>query len=218
MWGPGGAGPGIDDTFGCDSISDEIDPSGGCAQAQDWFSNPNWSPWNIEFTGTLYGKYYDETFETWAQYADWSTGIAALPASQCYQEAMTIASNQGLSSVSGTCTSSAFGLVYSFLWSDNGDSADESVNAAAVNGWSDPITSFHGGAHSWYLGGFLDGFFDTTHLVDSIDGGLGINAHSDPFGPFNPLHYIVQIPLTALNPSGQSWSGTCSAVGGCSFP
>jgi RHS repeat-associated protein len=40
------------------------------------------SPFQYQFTGTLYGKSYNETFATWDAYADWRTGIAALPQNQ----------------------------------------------------------------------------------------------------------------------------------------
>ena len=167
----------------------------------------------IQFTGFLYGKPYEETFNSWNEYASWAQGIAALPASQCYQSAMVVAQNQGVTSVTGTCTAGTAGLTYKFQL----DSTGTNVNQAAVEaagGWPDPITWFHGGAPSWFLDGFSGGFFGTAHLVD-LWNGTPVNAHIDPFGPLNPLHYIIQIPLGIFN--GPSWSGTCSAIGGCSF-
>ncbi len=74
--------------------------------------------------------------------------------------------------------------------------------------WSDPITRFHGGNPSWYSGFF----FDTPHLIGSDP----ISAHIDPFGPLNPLHYLVQLPAM-LFPAGQSGTANCSVAGGCNF-
>jgi hypothetical protein len=48
------------------------------------FSSGQWgssipSPIDLQVTGKLYGKSYDQTFSAWNTYADWRTGIAALP-------------------------------------------------------------------------------------------------------------------------------------------
>lgn len=77
--------------------------------------------------------------------------------------------------------------------------------------WSDPISWFHkdengNGLPSWYSGFFSD----TPHLIGSDPA----SAHIDPFGPFNPLHYLIQIPAMKF-PAGASGTMTCSVNGGC---
>jgi hypothetical protein len=102
-------------------------------------------------------------------------------------------------------------MVYS-VWVP--DLSDESVDAAAAandGGWSDPITFLHHGASSWYFGLW----FDAGHLVDST-GSFEINAHIDPFGPLNPLHYLIQLPSMMFGSSGKQ-GASCSLNGGCTF-
>ena len=182
--------------------------------ANGWSWSPD-SPTAFEFTGTKYGKQYNDYFNTWADYSSWSTDLAAQPSSQCYQSAMVIMKIQGSTSVSGSCTESTAGLVYSFQMSKGSTDKVNRVTVKADGGWPDPITSYHNGADSWYFGVFAD----TPHLVDfTVDqngNSVPINAHVDPFGPFNPLHYLIQLPLGKVG--GANWNGTCSAVGGCSF-
>jgi hypothetical protein len=85
------------------------------------------------------------------------------------------------------------------------------VNKSNFNGWfKDPLTYLHGGNPSWYQGCGL--LFDTVHVIGSDP----VSAHVDPFGPFNPFHYLIQMPAMLL-PSGAPMSGTCSLNGGCSF-
>ncbi len=90
--------------------------------------------------------------------------------------------------------------------------SDESVDTAAAKAggaWSDPITFFHNGASSWYFGFFSD----AGHLVDSTTMDP-INAHIDPFGPLNPLHYLIQLPSMMFSPAPVQ-GATCSLNGGC---
>jgi RHS repeat-associated protein len=100
-------------------------------------------------------------------------------------------------------------LVYS-VWLDSCPVGDCKLNRDNLDGyWKDPLNSFHGGNDSWYSGYFLD----TPHIVD----GLTISAHVDPFGPLNPLHYIIQIGIGYLLPPGPPGVATCSIVGGCTI-
>jgi RHS repeat-associated protein len=74
----GGSGDdqiGMDSTFGCTEF-DSINPSSGCAQALNWFANPDWSPWNIQYTGPA-SDGQPVTFDIWDQYANWRTTVAA---------------------------------------------------------------------------------------------------------------------------------------------
>jgi RHS repeat-associated protein len=172
-----------------------------------------WNPVQFEFTGTLYGKYYDEKFDSWGQYADWATGIAALPESQIYQSFILIANNQGLDPNSSSLVDYTHAaMVYSVSMQGLADQSVDAQAAGNAGGWSDPIKFFHDGASSWIFGWFLD----TGHLVDST-ASQGINAHVDPFGPFNPLHYLVQLPSMLLG-AGQSGKAMCSVNGGCTTP
>jgi hypothetical protein len=102
-----------------------------------------------------------------------------------------------------------YAMVYS-AWVP--DLSDQSVNAQAAadsGGWQDPLNCLHGGASSWYFGWF----FDSGHLVDSTPD-VPINAHIDPFGPANPLHYLIQLP-SMLFPGGAPGTATCAVNGGC---
>jgi RHS repeat-associated protein len=176
------------------------------------------SQFGIEFKGTLYGKYYDQVFSNWDEYANWATGIAALPESQMYQSFLLIASNQHIDPNALLMVGYQYAAMVYGVWVP--DLADESVDSnAAVNdgGWQDPLTGFHKGADSWYFGNLFG--FDTGHLVDSIvtdSGEIPINAHIDPFGPFNPFHYIIQLP-SMLFGKGDPGTATCAVYGGCSI-
>jgi len=74
----GGSGDdeiGTESTFGCTEF-DSINPSSGCTQALNWFVNPNWSPWDIQYTGPA-SDGQTVTFDTWNQYANWRTTVAS---------------------------------------------------------------------------------------------------------------------------------------------
>jgi hypothetical protein len=81
-------------------------------------------------------------------------------------------------------------------------------NIANASGWPDPITFMHQGNPSWYFGSRFG--FNAGHLI----GGDPAGAHIDPFGPLNPLHYLIQMPamLFASGPVGHTF---CSINGGC---
>lgn len=105
-------------------------------------------------------------------------------------------------------------------WPGTSDPAFESVNpygAIAESGWKDPVNFFHG-ANSWYFGSL---WRNSGHLVDSHwemkSGHLveePISAHIDPYGPLNPLHYLLQIPSMLSSP-GPTSAVTCSLRQGC---
>jgi hypothetical protein len=77
--------------------------------------------------------------------------------------------------------------------------------------WSDPIGWFHHGDSSWYAGPWYDSFgFDVAYVVESDPA----TAHTDPFGPFNPLHYLLQLPAMLGSP-GPLGTIQCSISGGC---
>ncbi|HXM23396.1 MAG TPA: RHS repeat-associated core domain-containing protein [Terriglobales bacterium] len=171
-----------------------------------------YDPFVLNFQGTLYGKSYKPTFDTVDDYMGWRTSIAALPESQVYRSYALIAANQGLDPNTSVSVKWQYGAMVYGVWVP--DLSDQSVDpAAAANdgGWSDPITFLHHRASSWYFGLW----FDAGHLVDST-GSFGINAHIDPFGPLNPLHYLIQLPSMMFGSSPQQ-GASCSVNGGCTF-
>lgn len=91
---------------------------------------------------------------------------------------------------------------------DAGTGCTVDQNAANKAGWPDPITFMHQGDSSWYFGSLFG--FDAGHLIGNDPAG----AHIDPFGPFNPLHYLIQMPAM-LFPGGPVGYTTCSISGGC---
>ena len=91
---------------------------------------------------------------------------------------------------------------------DAGTGCTVDQNAANATGWPDPITFMHQGNSSWYFGSKFG--FDAGHLIGSDPAG----AHIDPFGPLNPLHYVLQMPAM-LFPGGPVGYTTCSISGGC---
>ncbi|HZQ17863.1 MAG TPA: hypothetical protein VFA90_04005 [Terriglobales bacterium] len=184
----------------------------GCDEECQYASQFGW-----RFKGNLYGKPYSEFFSSLSDYADWRTGIAALPESQVYSAFLLIAKNQGLDpNKTVQIMSQYYAMVYS-VWIPG--LADQSLNPASAKadgGWSDPLTNLHAGAGSYYFG-FV---FDAGHLVDSIvksDGSEDpINAHIDGAGPLNPFHYLLQLPSMIIPPS-PSQQASCSINGGCTF-
>jgi RHS repeat-associated protein len=193
------------DFYGFDEF-DLIDPNSFYNQYfYNWFLSSDWSPWDIQFNGILYGKSYSATFHTWNQYAAWSMYIGSLPESRCYESFLAIAQNQDLSddsSYSVTCSSGTAGLTETATLNGH------TLNLANLNGfWQDPISALHNGDASWYRGYF----FNTAHVIASVP----VSAHVDPFGPFNPFHYVIQLPLGWV--SGPPQTATCSVNGGCTF-
>jgi RHS repeat-associated protein len=94
------------------------------------------------------------------------------------------------------------------LQCDAGTGCAVDQNTANATGWPDPITFMHQGDPSWYFGSLFG--FNAGHLIGSDPAG----AHIDPFGPFNPLHYVIQMPAM-LFPAGPVGYTSCSINGGC---
>jgi RHS repeat-associated protein len=165
----------------------------------------SYSPFDYEFSGFLYGHAYNMVFNTWDAYAGWRTGIAASPDSQTYQVFSAIAGNLALDpnaaySVTSQYNASVYTVtVQGYL-----------VNPSNLGGgwWADPLTFLHDGNSSWYQGYF----FNTPHLIATDP----VSAHVDPFGPLNPLHYLIQLPSMLL-PSGTKMNGSCAINGGCTL-
>lgn len=105
-------------------------------------------------------------------------------------------------------------MVYNVSVSIPGDPFPQLNETAAqdAGGWHDPVTFMHSGADSYYFGSLL---WNSGHLVNST-GTVPMNAHIDPFGPFSPLHYLLQIPSMIL-PGGDKRSAICSVNGGCAL-
>jgi hypothetical protein len=158
----------------------------------------------ITFEGSLFGHDYDQTFASFAAYADWRTDLAVLPGNRIYTVFAAMCQNQGCDANEAYQLSYVFqALVYNLTWEGR------TVDRANLDGyWKDPATVFHD--ESWYSGFFLE----TPHLIQNV--GEPFSAHVDPFGPFNPLHYVIQIP-SMLFPPGQSGTATCSLNGGCTL-
>lgn len=94
--------------------------------------------------------------------------------------------------------------VYNVTW------AHHTLNTANLAGyWKDPSTFLHNGYPSWFQGSPLD-MLDVVHLIGSAT----LEGHEDPFGPLNPLHYLIQFPQMIV-PAGGRYNATCSLVGGC---
>jgi RHS repeat-associated protein len=95
-----------------------------------------------------------------------------------------------------------------------GDTLDKSK--ASENGWEDPLTSFHGGAESYYFG---NRFFDTGHVAAGAgkDADPGLEAHYDRLGPLNPLHWVEAALSLVINTRNSAVARpyTCSLSGGC---
>lgn len=89
-----------------------------------------------------------------------------------------------------------------------------SINGFALNTgnldgyWQDPFGFMHNGDSSWISGYFLD----SIHLIDSHP----MSGHIDPFGPLNPLHYLLQFPAM-LFPANPPSVATCSVASGCTL-
>jgi hypothetical protein len=155
--------------------------------------------------GTMYGQSISKIFQSFADWADYATTQAALPQNQIYVIFAAMCANQGCdpNQVYSELTYAYKNLVY------NVTSRGTTVDQSNLDGyWEDPLTWFHN--QSWESG-YL---FDVIHLIQDV--GKPMSGHDDPFGAFNPLHYLIQIPSMLL-PAGASGSASCSLNGGCTL-
>ncbi len=159
--------------------------------------------------GTLYGQSISEIFSSFAAWANYATSQAALPENQAYQVYM-LACQYATNPCSGTNDSVSVwlkGITY------NGQiDSPLDVAAAAQDGFQDPTGMMHNGDDSWYIDSFAGLFgFEVGHVVNDP---YGMEVHYDDFGPLNPLHYVIQVPLGAIIQT-PSQPYTCSVIGGC---
>ena len=186
--------------------------NGGCAEECQYERNIGW-----RFTGTLYGKPYNQFFSSLNDYANWRTGIAALPESQVYETFM--AACQYLAgcdpSAQYTINAQLRGFTQNIqVLGPDGKPLPLDVGAAAGDASHTGIG--HGGNDSWYIGGM----YDVLHVVNvqipyasAVQGG---EVHIDEFSPYGlgaPLHLIDYAASFLIK--GASVTFTCSASGGC---
>jgi hypothetical protein len=87
------------------------------------------------------------------------------------------------------------------------------TGAVAEDGYQDPTGMMHNGNDSWYIGSFGGLFdFEVGHVVADPD---GVQAHYDDFGPLNPFHTLIQVPLGWIMGTTPPTTYTCSLIGGC---
>jgi RHS repeat-associated protein len=181
------------------------------------------SPVDFEFTGTACNPRkctdYVAVFDTWEGYANWHAGIQAEINSvvdelnSVTKAFRLIATNQGLDpSQAFAVTYRYSAMVYNVSVSVPNDPFPQLNQTAAqdAGGWPDPVTFMHGGADSYYFGSLL---WNSGHLVNST-ATVPMNAHIDPFGPWSPLHYLIQIPSKII-PGRDRQSAICTVSGGC---
>jgi hypothetical protein len=77
------------------------------------------------------------------------------------------------------------------------------VGKAGRHGWKDPMTSFHGGAESYYFGGPLHLLGFNAGRVAAGAGrnaSSGLEAHHDFSGLLNPMHWLFEaLPSLVIN-------------------
>jgi hypothetical protein len=161
----------------------------------------------------------NQDFNSWSQYADWRTGIAALPQSKVYDAFVKL----GLylvgfdPTVPYAVNAQVRGTTYNVQVMGSDNTALELNMDDVAQDWNGHMGIGHGGNYSFYMGGT----FNTFHVVDvanpyekAVAGGEG---HFDPFSPFGigaPLHG-VEWGLSNLLPSGNQQTFNCSVIGGC---
>lgn len=203
-----GSSAGSVDRYGCDEF-DWATASSFCNEYVAKWTDPDWSPWPWVFKlGMLYGHDYGtQSFSTLAGYFAWRSGLAVEPANMVYSVFAAEAKNKHLDPdkvYKVTVQWTTAGLVPVVTVPGAGP-----VDRSNLPGYyPDPVRWFHHGHASWYHGLF----YNVTHLVATP---LNISGHIDPFGPANPLHYIIQLPLGLVTGSAQS--AYCSVNGGCTL-
>jgi RHS repeat-associated protein len=86
---------------------------------------------------------------------------------------------------------------------------------AAQDGYKDPVAFMHNGFASYYMGLPNLVGIDAGHVVAADK---GVEAHYDSFGPYNPLHELLEVlPSLFINTRGSAIAipYTCSLTGGC---
>ncbi|HEV2416452.1 MAG TPA: RHS repeat-associated core domain-containing protein [Terriglobia bacterium] len=162
--------------------------------------------WQVQ--GSLYGRSYNQFFPSLDAYFNWRTNLAALTQNQAYR-AYLLACKYATTACSGINDSvliSRTGVTINVQLPGN------LANVAELesNGYQDPLDSFHNGNPSWYIG-LLGLFgFGEGHVVADPN---GIQDHYDDFGPLDPLHELIQVPLGVFK--SPPVPITCSFVGGC---
>ena len=153
----------------------------------------------------------NNTFDSWGQYADWRTSLAAQPENQVYDAFWALLENNRLNP---NTEFSIFAYQNGLTW--NVRLLDQSLNTgnAAQGRIPDPYHGVHKG-NSWY--GLSP--IDALHLVDA---GKDSEAHFDWFNGVElfPLHELFDyLPSLFINPKSQVPQPTanwhCSGNGGC---
>jgi RHS repeat-associated protein len=172
---------------------------GNINEYDQYASSMGWQ-WMITFAGIT------TTYNSFDAFADAYTSIEAMPQVQAWNAFVWLAKNLGLDpNALVTLDVTMTGFAVDILLTTE----RLNTSAAAAAGWQDPLNSFHNGQDSWYLG---DLFLDAVHLIDNQQ---GAEAHIDPFGPLNPLHFFFQVIPGWIAGGSNLGQMTCSVNGGC---
>jgi RHS repeat-associated protein len=167
----------------------------------------------VQFQGNFYGQYVNKTFDSWDQYADWRTSVAALPQNQIYDGFWDLLENQG-----GDPSQEYKVRVY--WWGLSPNVGGMGPLNPPGGGWvRDPVSVTHPG------GSFIELWppVDSPHCAanDPYLNGTG-SCHNDNFNDLwlLPLHELFEyLPSLFINPNSQIPQNTstwyCSVVGGC---
>jgi RHS repeat-associated protein len=178
----------------------------------------DYSPFEYQFSGNLYGENYTRTFDSIDEYMDWRAGVAAEAGAggEVYQAFMaSCAYMSGCDpSQKYTVNSQRRGTTQN-IQILGPDGKPLSLNDAQAEADAGHMGVGHGGNSSWYIGGMVD----VLHVVDVQqqygDVQVGGEAHIDPaspFGAFAPLHG-VEFVLSLVVPKGGVRHFSCSASG-----
>ena len=165
------------------------------------------SPFGKYFVGWIGDQYYSifhpKWFNTFDEYANWATGIAAEPQNVAYGEFLTYRADQRLNPNRAYQVSAWYqGLEL------NIQVADVNVMEVPADWALDPFTWTHGGDTSYFD---LWSLFDSGHYVFDPE---GVQYHDDVFGPLVPFHYLDWAVGTITGP-GPSMTFTCQVNVGC---
>jgi len=195
------------DAFG-NTMFDAIAGKEGTYFGFDLRGNPVWGsfvpdPFELHFQGSLYGNEYSQTFASFDAYADWRTGIAALPASQIYA-----AWQEACQHSTAECSETVTVLVRRRGWTYNVRVSGGIANVGFPRTLPNPFTFEHP-QRSYYTWSPVN----TAHLVPLIE--ERVEAHYDLFHAYFlfPLHMAEWIAGVLTGNQQSTW--TCSVVGGC---